>query len=67
MLHWNDSAIVTRVDKFQQCVSIKLYVKFSKNVTRNLKTLHQPFGKHSLGQTQVFEWHMHFNASQVLV
>lgn len=53
------------VNKFEQKPQIKFCMKLNKSATETLKMLLQAFAKHSLGQRQVFEWHMHFKASQV--
>jgi hypothetical protein len=51
--------------KIKQHVCIKFYLKLSKSATETLEMLREAFGKHSLSQTAVFEWHSRFKASQV--
>jgi hypothetical protein len=54
-------------DKIEQHVCIKFYVKLGKSATRTLEMLHHAFGEHSLSQTMIFEWQLHFKASRVSV
>jgi hypothetical protein len=53
--------------KIEQCVCIKFCVKLCKSATETLEMLHEAFGKHSLSQTVVFEWHSCFASGQVSV
>jgi hypothetical protein len=39
--------------KIEQCVCIKLWVKFSKSATKTLEMLHDAFGENSLSRTAV--------------
>jgi hypothetical protein len=53
--------------KFEQCACIKFCMKLGKSTAETLEMPHEAFGEHSLSWTAVFEWHSHFNASQVSV
>jgi hypothetical protein len=53
--------------KIQQRVCIKFCVKLSKSVTKSLEMLREAFGKHSLSQAVVSEWHSCFKAGRVSV
>jgi hypothetical protein len=53
--------------KIEQCVCIKFCLKFGKSTTQTLKMLCEAFGKHSLSQIVVFEWHSRFKAGRVSV
>jgi hypothetical protein len=48
--------------KIEQCVCNKFCGKLRKSTTETLEMLQEAFGKHSLSQTVVFEWHSCFKA-----
>lgn len=54
-------------DKFEQRACVKFCMKLSRSATRTLKMFLQAFGEHSLGWTQVFEWHSHIKVGQLSV
>jgi hypothetical protein len=43
-------------------VCIKFCVKLDKSATKSPEMLREAFGKHSLSQTEVSEWHSRFKA-----
>lgn len=42
-------------------------MKFRTSATESLEMFCQDLDKHSFGQIQIFEWHMHFKADQMSV
>jgi hypothetical protein len=53
--------------KTKQCICIKFCLKLDISAIKVLSVLCETFGKHSLSQTVVFEWHSRFRAGQVSV
>jgi hypothetical protein len=53
--------------KIEQHICIKFCVKLGKFTAKTLEMLREAFGKHSLSQTVVFEWHSRFKAGRVSV
>jgi hypothetical protein len=53
--------------KIEQHVCIKFCMKFGKSIVETHEMLCEVSGEHSLSRMEVFEWHSHFKASQVLV
>jgi hypothetical protein len=57
--------VLSSIDgKIEHCVCIKFCVKLGKSATETLEMLHEAFGRQSLSKTVVFEWHLHFKASE---
>lgn len=52
-----------KANNTEQRACIKSCVKINKSATETLEMICQVSGKHSLFQTQAFEWPAHFKAS----
>lgn len=42
-------------------------MQLSKSASETFKMFYQAFGKHTLGQMHIFEWHMYFRRGQMSV